>query len=100
MPTITEDEIWTIGAKARQAARTNSEWIAVAAKMAASLAVGAVDDLEMKSANCYANTPCHCDGGCSVAHRMVGADRTRSPQKLAGWTDVEVAHPVEGEVPT
>jgi hypothetical protein len=36
--------------------------------------------------------------GCEIAHRMVGADGTRGPQKLARRTGVKVARLVEGEV--
>jgi hypothetical protein len=44
MPTITEDAIWTIGLKARKAARSNPEWIASFAKAVAGLAVDVVAD--------------------------------------------------------
>jgi len=44
MPTITDDALWTIGATARQAARSKSEWVASFSKTAAALAVGVVAD--------------------------------------------------------
>jgi ferritin-like protein len=42
MPTITDDVLWNIGATARQAVRSKSEWVASFAKMASALAVGVV----------------------------------------------------------
>jgi ferritin-like protein len=44
MLTITEEALWTIGATARQAARSKPEWVASFAKTAAALAVGVVAD--------------------------------------------------------
>ena len=42
MPAITDDDLWNIGATARQAVRSKPEWVASFAKMASALAVGVV----------------------------------------------------------
>jgi hypothetical protein len=48
MLTIEEDALWTIGAKARQAAQSKAEWITSSAEVAAELAVAAVADVAIE----------------------------------------------------